>query len=93
MQTNNAKTVIQALNIENRQLRQQIASLSEQKLSSMLYEKLLCAAVTGALTRAPSPKEAAVLALMTTDEVVARLNEPKQNPPDQITDHEMNQRP
>ena len=71
-------------------LRQQIAALSERNISQMLYEKLLCSAVTGALTRAPSPKEAAVLALMTTDEVIARLNEPKQNPSE---DHEMNQRP
>lgn len=80
MNTNDPKIIVQALHVENRQLKAQLAALSHKQMNSMLYEKLLCAAVTGALTRAPSPKEAALLALQTADEVAARLNEPKQNP-------------
>jgi hypothetical protein len=87
---NDPKTIIQALHVENRQLRQQVAALAERRSSQNLFEKLLCAGLTATLMRAESPKIAAEMAIQAADQVAAMLNAPQQEP---ITDPEMNQRP
>lgn len=90
MQTNDPKTIIQGLHVENRQLRQQVAMLAQRRTSEALTEKLICAALTGAMIRVESPKLAAEMAIQAADCTVALLAGPQQEPNE---DPEMNQRP
>lgn len=86
----NAAQQIQALNLENRQLRMQVSALAERRRNENLIEKLICAGLTATLMRAESPKIAAEMAIQAADAVVAALQAAQQEP---ITDPEMNQRP
>lgn len=69
--SNNPQHIIAALNVENRALRQQIASLAETRQTRVLMEKLVCAALTGACARLNSPTEAAEFAAKSSDAVIA----------------------
>jgi hypothetical protein len=89
MQTNNPQHIIAALNVENRQLRQQIQQLASQRSMQALADKLICAALTGAVVKATTAKEAAQIAVEAAQAVIEHFNPPQEEAPD----HEINQRP
>lgn len=84
----NANQMLQAQSVEINMLRKQNAQLLEARQQRMLLDKLLCAALTGAVSRAVTPDEAAQIAIESAQSVVNRLSGP-----DETADHEMNQRP
>lgn len=67
---NDPKVIIQSLNLENRQLRQQVAMLSQQRSGQALFDKILAAATGGAAQTVSTPKEAAQRALEVTQEMM-----------------------
>lgn len=68
---NDPKVIIQSLNLENRQLRQQVAMLSQQRSGQALFDKILAAATGGAAANASLiPKEAAQRAFEVTQEMM-----------------------
>lgn len=83
----NAPQMIQAQNVEISMLRKQVAQLQQERLNRMLFEKLVCSALTGAVSKSSTPKEAAQIAVESAQAVIAQFQ------PEQNEDHEMNQRP
>lgn len=70
MNTNNPTTIIQALNIENSRLKKHIGSLLAEREQQVLFDKLLCAALTGTCQRGLTPKESAQVAMETTQAMI-----------------------
>lgn len=71
MNTNNPTTIIQALNIENSRLKKHIGTLLAEREQQVLFDKLLCAALTGTCSRGTlTTKEAAQLAMESTQAMI-----------------------
>lgn len=84
----NHAQMIQAQNAEIAMLRRQNAVLAAERTNRSLNEKILCAALTGAVAKASTPAEAAQIALESAQALIDKLR-----PQEDHGDPEMNQRP